>query len=283
MEEIYINDMLQYIDIVERQYAWLFRGVSKKDHTLIASIAREWNQSLASLVHLEMMMLDRFKTRAISFLDSPPSNDWEWLIWAQHHGMPTRLLDWSENPLVGLYFACEKNFKEDGAVYQLTTNLPILKYEDSTPFGINQDYVIRPPHISPRIAAQKACFTVSGNPIKPLKQTGGFSKLIVKSDTKQNLLNELSRFGIDPSTLFPGLDGLSQRLAMEINIYKVLYNKNPYHANNQKQVPQPKPTPPAKSHPTQPVKPHKMPSQPNNPGMVWPKPSRPGGAMKKKK
>lgn len=52
------------------------------------------------------------------FTDARPKNDKEFLFLAQHYGLPTRLLDWTYNPLIALYFACCSNFDKDGIVYQ---------------------------------------------------------------------------------------------------------------------------------------------------------------------
>ena len=57
-------------------------------------------------------MLDEFKRKAVGFISKQPRNDFEWLFIMQHYGAPTRLLDWSTNALVALYFALQKNVPE---------------------------------------------------------------------------------------------------------------------------------------------------------------------------
>lgn len=54
------------------------------------------------------------------FTDARPKNDKEFLFLAQHYGLPTRLLDWTYNPLIALYFACCSNFDKDGMFIKVT-------------------------------------------------------------------------------------------------------------------------------------------------------------------
>jgi len=74
-------------------------------------------------LHLERVMISQFKTAGTPFLSG--FDDAQIYMTAQHYGMPTRLLDWSTNPLAALFFACEDNFDKDGFVYAMDAGLII--------------------------------------------------------------------------------------------------------------------------------------------------------------
>ena len=94
---------------------WVFRGHSNTAHSLTPSVGRTSQQDHEKY---EKSLFTMFRREAREYVDPPPS-DWEWLALAQHHGLPTRLLDWSTNPLVALYFAEEKCDDCDGTYYAL--------------------------------------------------------------------------------------------------------------------------------------------------------------------
>src|SRR5437763_1236156 len=89
-----------------------YRGLRSAQYHLVPRIGRypvyhpQW----------ELDVLRIFKIYAWPHLKSAPQDEWELLAIAQHHGLPTRLLDWTRNPLVAAYFAVEGKPDEDGAI-----------------------------------------------------------------------------------------------------------------------------------------------------------------------
>ena len=107
----YLNIINGYTD-----GSWIFRGVNSADYVLKPSIARgtlHYDYSRK----LEDYVFTRFKRESLPYLGFRPADDWDWLALAQHHGVPTRLLDWTESPLVAAFFAVIGWVERDAAVY----------------------------------------------------------------------------------------------------------------------------------------------------------------------
>jgi hypothetical protein len=99
------TELLEAIKPAADAPVW-FRGVGNASYELFPSLYRHPSKkNVAELIELEGNLLTRFRHRNIPYQDRPPGNDRELLFLMQHYGVPTRLLDWSENPFIALYFA----------------------------------------------------------------------------------------------------------------------------------------------------------------------------------
>ena len=96
-----------------------YRGLPCQNLELLPTLHRN-KIPVADEVHL----MNRFKQNAHEFLAERPQGEWEWMLLARHHGLPSRLLDWTENPLVGLFFAANgynsDHAGSDGALWCLS-------------------------------------------------------------------------------------------------------------------------------------------------------------------
>ncbi len=216
------EDLARLADQHSRE-KWLYRGVTRCDHELMPKIARGGARAMDIPydVDHERFLLEEFKRQARPLVTSRPDTDLEWLALAQHHGLYTRLLDWSESILVAAMFATESGVttlmdfrtgeKQDvpPAIYGIQ-DLPEIA-SDVDPFSIEAVYFYRPAHISPRIAPQHAAFTVHP---APLNKIDGDNIVRWTLDIKGtlDLKQTLDAVGISRATLFPGIDGLAGAL-----------------------------------------------------------------------
>lgn len=251
-----INTLKEFGDAVEEFIAlpsevrW-YRGTGNSAYALSPSLFRHPSIATLKPLELEQQLLVRFRQRSIPYLTQRIEDDWELLFLMQHHGVPTRLLDWTENPYIALYFAitsCRKdpvtNLYPDCCVWSLDpiawnrTVLDHISYTDGVLVttddringhkpGIKDTLHSKKPvamygsYNSPRIVAQRGAFTVFGSDIIPMETVKTntpaitdqvLDKITVPGDRVAQLAKSLTAIGYTDSVVFPDLDGLAREI-----------------------------------------------------------------------
>jgi hypothetical protein len=160
----------------------------------------------------------------------PPQNDLEWLCLGQHHGLATRLLDWTENALAALWFAIHEvgEYSEDPPVVWAIAPTDVKRPDEiPDPFRITQNYVVCPPHSHSRVRAQEGWFTLhyfndKSQSFPPLDSEQASPRFVlgridIEAGHVAPLRRELRRCGIHAGTVFPDFGGLCQRITEEIS------------------------------------------------------------------
>lgn len=203
-------------------HEWLFRGVPDESFDLVPKVGRHRVKALAKPKRLpykvdhERALLQLFKQQAPAYLPHASRNALEWMALAQHFGVPTRLLDWSDSFIVALWFAVQDlpdGRSSDAAVW-VTRNQPWVADPDSfDPFtGIPTPLIYRPPHVAPRIGAQGSVLMVCPSPSQPLAE-GTATKIIVRAKGRFQLRKRLDALGVNARSVYGDLSGLGEYLA----------------------------------------------------------------------
>jgi hypothetical protein len=197
----------------------VYRGVKSTSYKLVPKIGRYKRLHFSDRLKEERTILRLFREQAVPYLTFIPENDWEWLAIAQHHGLPTGLLDWTRNPLVAAYFAVESEHDGDSVIYAYRSNKRISTETQGDPFARTTVGKFIPRHVTRRITAQTGLFTIHPYPQVRLKDSS-IDRLIIKRKYRKHLKQTLFRYGIHRGSLFPDLDGLSRHTEwMRTDVY----------------------------------------------------------------
>lgn len=214
----------------------LYRG-QDADRPLLPRVARLAKElKLPDPEASEKELLAGFKAMSLPLLSHPlPGNDWEWMALARHHGLPTRLLDWTSNPFIALWFAVEGELPPDAnkrVLFVLEASQEDLRQPatSSSIFALSRTFAFQPPHISRKIAAQSAWFTVhkyvqERDKFIPLESNKNFARKLTKhyivEASVPKIRRDLRHLGFTPFSLFPDLDHLAGFLERDL-MWKLL-------------------------------------------------------------
>lgn len=229
-----------------------FRGQACESWDLRPQLYRRDNKTLTEVLDDEEEFRLEFERRGLQLVGSEriPQIEIEWYFLMQHYGAPTRLLDWTDGALMGLYFAAAHRFnkrdpdrEKDAAVWVLdpewlngetTTKRDDIEGVALPDWGIVEEYLpekfeeiklrrkyplaIDPTHIARRLAVQRSRFTIHGSIFDGLEEAAKNSKrprlrkILVAREAVKSIRKDLETCGISVSTLFPDLAGLGLEL-----------------------------------------------------------------------
>jgi len=135
---------------------------------------------------------------------------------AQHHGMPTRLLDWTESPLAALFFASERmeTQERDSVVYAINKKeikAITTEIERERVWNLSEVMLYKGRHLAPRQIAQRGLFTVHNEPEKPWLPPR-MTKIVIPKICCGKFKSILDVCAINRATLFPDIDGVAASL-----------------------------------------------------------------------
>jgi hypothetical protein len=228
-----------------RRDAGVYRGVPDVESALLTSLDRLGGGTPHSKAELESHILRNFIRYSRPFLGRDTANDWEHLVSAQHHGAPTRLLDWTYSPLVAAFFATRPGKECDRVIWRFEWQ-PVHEKFKLPPrslmpselgemfergahfspwelFDARGDHtfaaLIEPPSLDTRLVTQSAVFTLSSDKSAPLDQflarhklEQTLTKFVIAAKDVARLRDQLDLVGIDERRLFPDLDGVAAAL-----------------------------------------------------------------------
>ncbi len=248
IRETRLGSWSEFVAIADRLDAWVFRGQPNRAWPLTSSLTR-YLQRFCPDTTLWPLREERsirvFRRKAHMYLGPGAlDDDLRCLALMQHHGAPTRLIDFTKSPFVAAFFALW-HLEHDAAVFALNTPAlwqatprfaPQLSREEidlrrpdnyRKYFAGNLHDLVwfgEPGIMDARLVAQSGILVVPGRLDVPLEQLLGayetgtplLHKFVLPMHVREEALHALYRMNITAATLFPGLDGLARSIAYEL-------------------------------------------------------------------
>jgi hypothetical protein len=208
---------------------WVNKNRNKTAHTLYRGQENDWpllpsicrGTARHKIKEQEQQLLTLFKRESKPCLHLIPTNDWDWLVVAQHHSLPTRLLDWSTSHYAALWFALEnskaiKNTRPEVWCMQPLSKDFIDDLDKAKPFSGSRTKIFETSFKIPRVRAQHGCFTLlkyvesANKGFVPLEKNkylkGRLSKVKIKAEAAPKILALLECKGFHHNRMYPDID-----------------------------------------------------------------------------
>ena len=237
-----LSDYMAYVEELPNEFK-LSRGQSDDYPLLPGALRLDKSGNRKYSKRVIRNFLDQFKINSYQHLTNPwdIKNEIEWMLYAQHYGVPTRLMDFTTSHIVSLLFAVEKSFQDDrendAVVYFLNpSKLNDKTKEQTTIINISGDdkisseghdgpFVIQGRKLNSRIDAQKGMFVLFQDNDEPLNEyldDDILKKVIICGEEKKNIIASLYSMGISFTHIYPELGSVAKDILMQQDILELI-------------------------------------------------------------
>lgn len=233
-----LSEYMSFVECLDSGF-YLSRGQSRNYPLLPSALRCDENENRRYSKRSIRRFLEEFKINSYQYMPNPwdVSNDIEWMLYAQHYGIPTKLMDFTTSHITSLLFAVEGAFRndteEDAVVYFLNPRELNIKFMDKGAIlnlsaidnsildGLDGPVVVQGRKLNPRINAQKGVFVLFNDEDKPLDSIDDKSVLLsVKIDrgSVKNILSALYSMGVTFTHVYPELGSVARDILMKQDI-----------------------------------------------------------------
>jgi hypothetical protein len=237
-----LSEYISYIENLPKEFS-LSRGQFRDHQLLPGALRKDKAQKRKYSKRVIRDFLEKFKIDAHQYISSPGDikNEVEWMLYAQHYGLPTKLLDFTTSHITSILFAVEKSFQneitENAVVYflnplalnhkfkQQSKIINISDIKDNTIIEQDGPIVINGRKLNTRINAQKGLFVLfqdEDNSLEKINDESILRKIEICKEDMTNILSSLYVMGISFTHLYPELESVTKDIVTQQNITEFL-------------------------------------------------------------